>query len=348
MDVFISWSGSRSHAVAESLRHFLPNVLPGVRPWMSDEDIGAGVVWTQAIGSKLDSTHFGIICATASAIDSKWVTFEAGALSKRVGTARVVPYLIGMAASDVDGPLSMFQTVRADRKGTLDLVKTLEQASSERIDSGNVGDRFDAFWPKLQAVFDSLSDLDEPAPRRPEREMLGEILTVVRMLGRMFELTSSLTELTSFEAFDDLDEGYDPEERSRRQRAQLRVMRFLMGATMRFLQGSADMPASSDDELVGGFSHLATELRWAKDREALLAAHIIVAQKGGADPTAITRVLGQLAPPKEVADALALARVLMPQQPLSGGTQDPVASSATANTPLKRTGRKGPAAERQR
>ena len=42
MKVFISWSGTRSKALANALHKWLPMVLQYVEPWVSDSDIDAG------------------------------------------------------------------------------------------------------------------------------------------------------------------------------------------------------------------------------------------------------------------------------------------------------------------
>ena len=46
MDIFVSWAGRDSHAIALVLRQWLPRVLPFVRPWVSSEDIRKGTRWS--------------------------------------------------------------------------------------------------------------------------------------------------------------------------------------------------------------------------------------------------------------------------------------------------------------
>src|SRR5262245_52631663 len=117
MKVFLSWSGRRSHALAGTLRLWLTDVLQDVEPWMSDRDISAGSRWFDQLNRELQATSFGVLCLTAENIKAPWLLFEAGALSKALETARVVPYCLGFDPSVVPAPLSLFQGVRADKDG---------------------------------------------------------------------------------------------------------------------------------------------------------------------------------------------------------------------------------------
>jgi hypothetical protein len=49
MNVFISWSGGYSKAVAEVLKSWLKCVLQGTNPWLSTRDINRGSDWFSAI-----------------------------------------------------------------------------------------------------------------------------------------------------------------------------------------------------------------------------------------------------------------------------------------------------------
>ncbi len=118
MRVFISWSGGRSKAVGAALKSWLPNVFQDASTWMSDHDIDAGARWASDLAEQLEKIDYGVICLTAANTDSPWLLFEAGSLAKSVQEARVVPYLIDLAPTDVSYPLAQFQGVTADRAGT--------------------------------------------------------------------------------------------------------------------------------------------------------------------------------------------------------------------------------------
>src|SRR5690348_3571721 len=96
MKVFISWSGEPSRSIALALRQWLPLVVQHVKPWMSDEEIESGTRWNDGIGRALEDTDFGIVCVTAANQHKEWLMFEAGALAKRLATARVVPLCIDL------------------------------------------------------------------------------------------------------------------------------------------------------------------------------------------------------------------------------------------------------------
>lgn len=64
MKIFISWSGDRSHQLAQALHEWLPLVLHYVKPWLSQADISAGSRWAQEVAKELETTNFGIICVT--------------------------------------------------------------------------------------------------------------------------------------------------------------------------------------------------------------------------------------------------------------------------------------------
>src|SRR5258705_10903236 len=96
MKVFVSWSGTRAKLVAVELRTWLRSVTQSADFFVSAKDIPGGVLWDPVISAELEASDFGIIVLTKESLGSEWVLFEAGALAKRVSTARVLPYLIGL------------------------------------------------------------------------------------------------------------------------------------------------------------------------------------------------------------------------------------------------------------
>ncbi|MDA9291569.1 toll/interleukin-1 receptor domain-containing protein [bacterium] len=105
MKVFISWSGTRSKAMANALKEWIPLIVQHAKPFVSDKDISAGDRWAQAIAGELESSDFGILCITPENISSEWIMFEAGALSKSMQVGKVIPLLFGLELSDLSGPL---------------------------------------------------------------------------------------------------------------------------------------------------------------------------------------------------------------------------------------------------
>lgn len=93
MNVFISFSGDRSKAVAKALHEWIPYVINDVQPWMSEVDIDKGTRWSMDVANQLKEAKMGIICLTPENLDAPWLHFEAGALSKTVEKTYVCPYL---------------------------------------------------------------------------------------------------------------------------------------------------------------------------------------------------------------------------------------------------------------
>ena len=191
--VFLSWSGEQSKAIANALKQWLPRVFQGLDVWMSDHDIQAGDRWGRKLDEQLEASHLGIVCLTAENLKSPWLIFEAGALSKAIDESRVVPYLFALKTTDVGPPLAQFQSVNADKKGTLDLVNSIYHAIESPLPLSELPVTFERWWPDLE---DSLSHIARrvAAKRRSEREILEEILSLVRRTGSR-ELQDTLSRI---------------------------------------------------------------------------------------------------------------------------------------------------------
>jgi hypothetical protein len=189
MKIFISWSGERSMAVAAALKIWLPYVFQDVEPWMSDHDINAGSRWANEVNAELESSNFGILCLTPENIQAPWLLFEAGSLAKTVEVARVVPYRLGLNATDVEPPLSQFQGVNANDDGTFRLLQSINDARGAVIPIDRLQLIFERWWPDLKVKLDNIPSSSNISNQRSDRALLEETLQLVRRIqARIFPL----------------------------------------------------------------------------------------------------------------------------------------------------------------
>jgi hypothetical protein len=195
MKLFISWSGTRSKAMAEVLCEWIPDVIQRCEPWISSMDIDPGARWSSDLAKELEQTKFGIICLTSENLKSRWIHFEAGALSKILDDkTRVCPYLLELKPTDIDGPLVQFQAIRADEDGTLKLLNAINKAvgGGEVLTEDRLNRTFITNWPKLQKKLKEISESvqSDKKSKRTDRELIEEILKTVRDQSKMMSSDS--------------------------------------------------------------------------------------------------------------------------------------------------------------
>jgi hypothetical protein len=204
MKVFISWSGDQSKAIAEKLKAWLPQVIQKLKPFVSAHDIESGAMWLQTLTNELAVTDTGILCINAENLDSSWILFEAGALSKGLEENAVSSILFGIPQSAVKPPISFFQNTVFGKDPMLKLITDMnKRLKTEALDESLLRKSFDAFWPELE---NSISDIVKKIaisakPKREQYEMLEEILSLCRAQTR----TPSLATLTDFSKFSAAD-----------------------------------------------------------------------------------------------------------------------------------------------
>jgi len=198
MKLFISWSGERSRKLAQNLRTWIPKIIQDVDPWMSDEDLDKGSRWPLDLATQLEETSFALICLTPENLTEPWIIFEAGAASKKVEHTRVCPYLLALDSSEIRGPLAQFQVTKAEEEDTRKLLhsinKAVEQNESRSLKENELDEIFNKWWPDLDKIISEIPPptLEAARPKREERDILEEILEIVRGLDR------SSTTLTTF------------------------------------------------------------------------------------------------------------------------------------------------------
>lgn len=181
MQVFISWSEDRSRQIAEAIRNWLPKVIQSVKPWMSNEDIGAGARWLTEVSTILNNAKVGLICITPENQHNPWLLFEAGALSKTLEQTCVCPLIFEMTPGQLKGPLTQFQANVLDREGIGKVLSTINKSLGDQmIDLQQLEEILDVWWPKLEEKLKAIPSASTPTAARSTNDQLEELL----LLGR--------------------------------------------------------------------------------------------------------------------------------------------------------------------
>ena len=183
MNLFISWSGDRSHSVAQLLNNWVPKVIQAVETWLSSEDIERGTQWFQEIRQQLDSSDHGILCLTPENIKAPWIYFEAGALFKGLNDARLYTILFDLEPRDIQGPLTQFNHTSTTKDSVFKLITSINSTLEKSVDLGKLKEAFDLYWPqfvKRMGEIEKNEKVDKPDVRRSNDDVLDEILTYVR------------------------------------------------------------------------------------------------------------------------------------------------------------------------
>jgi hypothetical protein len=185
--VFISWSGDLSKTLADAIQRWLPSALQFVKPYFTP-DVDKGARWANEISKELADSAFGIIVLTPENFRSPWINFEAGAISRMLDQAKVCPIVFGMEPTDVEWPLAQFQATRFVKEDIHRLFKTINAAAGDRKLAESVADGvFVKWWPDLEsevkAILESAAQARAPAKVRSERQLVEEILSLVRSMS---------------------------------------------------------------------------------------------------------------------------------------------------------------------
>ena len=185
---FISWSGDLSCMLAEEIYGWLPKVLQNVKPYFSPNDLEKGVKWDSEMSKELDISQIGLVCLTHENMDKPWILFEAGALSTKMGKAKVCPILFGFEPAELKGPLATFQITRFTKDDFKKLIFTINNSSEDmKLESRNLEDVFEVWWPKLDEKIKGImsSHIAEPKKDpRTDKDILIEILELTRVLAK--------------------------------------------------------------------------------------------------------------------------------------------------------------------
>jgi hypothetical protein len=188
MKIFISWSGDKSKAVAAELRKWIPAVLQFVDLYFTPDDVEKGMRWANDISQELETSDIGILCLTPENLHSDWLIFEAGAISKNVGTSRVCPILFDVNPIDITGPLTQFQHTIFNKKDIRKLLYAINNLSNDRKLSEAIFDSvFEKWWPDLESSIKNVYVTDDRRIKnkmRTDSDVIEEILNLVRYISK--------------------------------------------------------------------------------------------------------------------------------------------------------------------
>lgn len=195
MKVFVSWSGSRSKAVAELLSDWIKCVLQATRPWISTRDIDRGALWFSEISDQLKDTTVGIVCLTQENKNKPWILFEAGALAKGLSSNRVCTFLIDLKPSDLEDPLAQFNHTLPEKESVWELVRTLNGClGANSLDERILDQVYATYWNQFEKKFKEALKLYPPVEKhepRSEKNLLAEILDNTRFLSHKIRTLES-------------------------------------------------------------------------------------------------------------------------------------------------------------
>lgn len=138
----------------------------------------------EEIAKALDSIEVGISCLTPENLQAPWILYEGGALSKRLGEkSRLCTYLLDdLKPEEVPPPLGMFQSTRAEKDDTWQMLASINLAvSSDPLPEAALQKVFERMWPDLDKEIRSMPPAEEKAPpRRSVEDMFAEILSILR------------------------------------------------------------------------------------------------------------------------------------------------------------------------
>lgn len=176
LKLFLSWSGSTSHKIADILGESLYSLFrESIEFFYSPENIRSGDKWLYELNEALKNSKFGILCITKDNLNSAWINFEAGAIGKSLVESKVCPVLINVDRNSMQNhPLNIYQSViLSDKEDMRKLLHSIcnELETRDKIAIVNIlRKEFDTkWWPhfngEIQAVLKEESETKNQTPK---------------------------------------------------------------------------------------------------------------------------------------------------------------------------------------
>ncbi len=205
LNLFLSWSGKLSHAVAEYFNEWIPKVLPGFKPWISSKDIKSGKPWFSSITDQIGKSPACIIFVTKENAKSTWLHYEAGGI-QMAENAFVCPYLINLSPSDVgSSPLAQLQMCKFEKDETWKLIRDLNTRLESPHEPSLLKAKFDSRWPSLNKKIEKLVDefqvVEEDEPEQ-QSESISLSPQAQEILLAAANGDGTITVFTTFEGYE--------------------------------------------------------------------------------------------------------------------------------------------------
>jgi hypothetical protein len=184
VNLFLSWSGDSSRQIAEILKEWLFTVSSELDIFFTPDGIEAGRRWSSELAQKLQDCEIGIFVYTRQNLDSLWMAFEAGALSKSIETGRVIPLIFGEPELKLKQPLAQFQAKRFSQKGILETLEAVNNCLSNKKTKEEIKAFLDFTWStldtKVTQVLEKELNSDKEPGDRDVSEILNNLYTLIR------------------------------------------------------------------------------------------------------------------------------------------------------------------------
>lgn len=188
--VFISWSGKRSKELARLFVLYGKDLLTNVSFYFSSDEIKGGEKQRQNIESCLNNTNFGIVFLTSTNLSSKWIYFEAGAISRTLEKHRIIPLLYDIDIEKIGEPFSAYQGFKIDKESLLKVFIDINdfQENWNKIPEQTIKNNFNRLWKDFDFDLKKVNEINEDevhpeirdASLLSQDDMLREILLSVR------------------------------------------------------------------------------------------------------------------------------------------------------------------------
>jgi uncharacterized protein YjbI with pentapeptide repeats len=153
MKIFISCSGTQSQKIAEELQEWIPQVINNAKHYVTSQSIRKGARWLEEISKELEAANFGLVCLTKDNLESPWIMFEAGAISKNIKDSKFSCLLFdGLKQEEVEKPLSFLQNTEFSKEEYQKLMFSINDSLKDNKISGPLLTKsFEKWWPELES-----------------------------------------------------------------------------------------------------------------------------------------------------------------------------------------------------